>query len=243
MKTHSPRPTNGRTTLGAGGILPAGLFFLLALTSAAPAAWGQNQFPEKRLFSLGRQATDVGFGDVLATSGSLLAAGSPKESANVGTNPIIPVPAAGSVSIFNSKTGQFLRKLRAPNLGANGNFGASVALHGNLLAVGEPGFDRVYLFDASRGRLLRTIDGPVGTNFGAAVALHGDRLAVGLPVFNAGSGEGDRVRVFETGTGNQLAELELPIVSQGFFIGPLAQEFGAAVSMSADWILVGDPGA
>lgn len=192
------------------------------------AARGQVTPAQLRLFSL-NPTSDAGLGEVVVASRSHVVAGNPD------SGPPIPVAvgAVGSISVINAATGQRIRQTFGPVLRANGQFGAALALHGTVLAVGEPGGAEVHLYNVVSGALQRTITGTAGSRFGAALAIHGNRLAVGAPEDNGGRGA---VFVFDVRNGNQLNGA--PILHPS----PNANDnFGAAVALSGDWLMVGAP--
>jgi outer membrane protein assembly factor BamB len=99
--------------------------------------------------------------------------------------------AAGAAYLFDGKTGALLHTLQAPKPAANGQFGIAVAAMGNTLIVGAPGDSTgqptagaVYLFDATSGQPLRTLQNPTpvsGELFGSSVAAAGTNILVGAP--------------------------------------------------------------
>ncbi len=212
-------------------ILPAYVTASLCVTfflGGGSSGLGQVTPSQLRLFSL-NPASDTSLGEVVAASRTHVVAGNPKSS------PPLPVAinGVGSISIFNAATGQRVREVFGPVLRGGGQFGAALALYGNVLAVGEPGGAEVHLYNVVSGALLRTIIGPAGSRFGAAVAMHGNRLAVGAPENNGGRGA---VFVFDVRNGTQLNAL--PILHPA----PNANDnFGAAVALTGDWLMVGAP--
>jgi len=93
-----------------------------------------------------------------------------------------PLANAGSVRIYkrDAESGQgwvFQQELYSPTPGSNHNFGNSVALQGNFLAVGEPGFNnnqgRVSIFVSSGGYFLYQ-----GEYVGGAASRAGSSLAL-----------------------------------------------------------------
>lgn len=205
----------------------ATLCFLI-LIGGTPEGQGQVTPSQLRHFSLSPPA-DTSLGEVVVASRTHVVAGNPKS----GPPTPVAISEVGSISIFNASTGQRIRQVFAPVLRANGKFGAALALHGNVLAVGEPGDASVHLYDVVSGRLLRTIPGAAGSRFGEALAMHGDRLAVGAPEENGGRGA---VFVFNVRNGEQLNGA--PILHPS----PNANDnFGAAVALSGDWLMVGAP--
>jgi hypothetical protein len=118
-----------------------------------------------------------GEGAAVAVWGETLAVGVPlKETL------LPPLANAGSVRIYkrNAESGQgwvFLQELYSPTPGSNHNFGTSVALQGNFLAIGEPGFNnnqgRVSIFVSSGGYFLYR-----GEYVGGAASHAGSSLAL-----------------------------------------------------------------
>ncbi|MCB1092961.1 MAG: hypothetical protein KDL87_15595, partial [Verrucomicrobiae bacterium] len=205
-------------------------FFLcfLVLWGSGISGHGQVTPSQMRLFSL-NPASETNLGEIVAASRTHVVVGNPK------SGPPIPVAfgGVGSISVFNASTGQRIRQTFAPVFHNNGEFGAALALHGNLLAVGEPGADAVHLYNVATGALLRSITGTAGSRFGGALAMHGNRLAVGAPEDNGGRGA---VFVFDVRNGDQLNGA--PILHPA----PVADDhFGAAVAISGDWLMVGAP--
>lgn len=143
----------------------------------------------------------------------------------------------GQVQLISQRTGATFRRLTLPAaLDAVAiRFGASVALAGNVVAVGAPGVSApagpgaVFLFDLRNGRLLRQIDGAAG--FGTSVALFGDRLVVGSPEEDSVRGA---VHVFSVAD----AAVTTRLIASDRAVG---DRFGQAVAVSDYFILVGAP--
>lgn len=134
---------------------------------------------------------DQEFGASLALTESALAVGSPSFS--------VSGPAArdrsGQVYVFScgptTCTFSYSRNVVEQDRG----FGSSVAISGNILAVGAPqaitreggGKGFVNLYNLSTGALTKTIapdDGDLGMRFGDSLTLLGTKLAVGAPFRN-----------------------------------------------------------
>ena len=151
---------------------------------------------------------------------------------------------AGSVYVFDVSTGQELRKLVALEPVLGGRLGKSVAIHGRRVLAGAEtyvpgtaGFGAAYLFNATTGRQLRRLVSPGAADdgFGASVSLSERFLLVGAPIRKGATGEAGKGYLFEEETGNFLFALESAT--------PWALDrFGAAVSISDGWVLVGSPG-
>jgi FG-GAP repeat protein len=126
-------------------------------------------------------------------------------------------------------------------------FGTSVALEGDLLAIGDTGSadhdpaGRVRLFTRSGNLwteqvLIRPQESAAGDNFGNAVSLSGTTLAVGAYRANVGIEQAaGAVYVFEnvSGSWQQQARLESPNPLQN-------SSFGYTVAVAGDTVVVGD---
>ncbi|MCB1228730.1 MAG: FG-GAP repeat protein [Verrucomicrobiae bacterium] len=146
---------------------------------------------------------------------------------------------AGAAYLFNARNGRFLRRLRAPGLDADDNFGVRTAIQGNIGAVAATRDDgdrgSVFLFDLRNGRLLRKLtatDGAPDDTLGSAMAFCGDLLVVGAQGDNANRGS---VYLFDVHTGNQLDKLQAPG-------GVGGDRFGYSLASSGDFLVVGAPG-
>lgn len=149
------------------------------------------------------------FGRAVAISGATAVAASPFDD-DLGAD-------SGSAYVFDASTGAQLLKLLPADGTVQDFFGLSVAIDGNIVAVGAPFHDAVgadsgavYLFDARTGAQLAKIvaeDGAAGDLFGFSVALDGTRLAVGAPLDDDGVQDAGSVHVFDVLTGATLAKL------------------------------------
>ncbi len=154
---------------------------------------------------------------------------------------------AGSVYVFirgggNSWTRQ--QRLVASTPTVNANYGYSVTVSGDTMAVGAPfegGSGAVYVYTRSAGvwtlqqRLVSTDILP-GDNFGFSVALDANTLVAGanldsIPTLNAGSAY---VFTRSAGTWTQQQRLIASDAATG-------DQFGNAVSISGERIVVGAP--
>lgn len=144
-----------------------------------------------------------------------------------------------------------LQAISNPAPAAGDNFGISVAIDGNLAAVGahqdDPGgvtdAGHAYIFNAATGALQATLSNPAPTAsdwFGFSVAISGTAAVVGAHydypggVFQAGT-----AYVFDTTSGTLQATLNNPAPEDG-------DAFGNSVAISGSLALVGawldDPG-
>ena len=138
------------------------------------------------------------FGISVAISGNRVVVGAYTEDDAGGTN-------SGKAYIFDATTGSLLHTLHNPNAYGTSDydyFGEAVAISGNRVAVGARGegdaagtrSGKAYIFDATTGSLLRTLNNPnaYGTgaidSFGFSVAISGNLAIVGA--FPEGDADG-----------------------------------------------------
>jgi hypothetical protein len=141
-----------------------------------------------------------------------------------------------------------LQQTITPAGGDNGDyFGYSVDLEGDYLVVGSPnhtysgvynraGTVYVYVYGGGVWTLQKKIANlVVDCDFGYSVSLSGDQVAVGLPRYNNNNG---RVMVFKRNGSDWAfaASVNLPLADNGS-----DRLFGAAVSLSGSYLLVGAP--
>jgi hypothetical protein len=161
----------------------------------------------------------------------------------------------GQAHLYNAMTGDLVRTFNDPTItepfsvsGLSDWFGASVALDSGLALIGAPGHNagtyndsgEVHLYDATTGVRLRTITSPTGATidglaarFGEAVAMQDGRMVIGAPrkylwYVDVGqaylfSTDGALLQTFNEPTPNHYAE------------------FGAAVAIDGDLVLIGAP--
>ncbi len=152
----------------------------------------------------------------------------------------------GSVQVYKTSTGAWLRKLSPPAPGVAGSqFGFSVAISGNLAAIGALGADlisgtnysgKVYLYDLTNGALKLTINAPTGTgreHFGCSVALTNNCLLVGS-YRNDVSTETGSAYVYDLPAG----KLRLSLQSVAAVAG---EKYGFAVAMEGNLGFVSSP--
>ena len=174
------------------------------------------------------------FGYSLSLSNDILAVGSPFDN-DKGFH-------SGSVYLFSTEDGLLIQKLAADDGTASDNFGHSVSLSNDILAVGSPfdddkgaGSGSVYLFSTEDGSLIQKLtadDGAPFDNFGHTVSLSNDILAVGSPFDDdKGTGSGS-VYLFSTTDGSLIQKITAED-------GAAADRFGHSVSLSCDIVAVG----
>ena len=105
----------------------------------------------------------------------------------------------------------------------------------------EPGPGKAYLYDASTGDLLQTIEDPSPAQdgqFGYSVAIDGNKLLVGNPNDDTNDPNQGQAYLFDVSTGNVLLTLNDPTPQKGSSSG---EDFGAAVAMDDGIIVISAP--
>jgi hypothetical protein len=187
------------------------------------------------------------YGSAVALSEGTLVVGAYRANASfLGDDGIVYIYARGHAGWVLEK------RLIAPDREFGDNFGYSVALDGETLAVGanrddidaNPDQGSVYVFKRGGGawpfeQKLTAGDGGPADNFGFAVALDGDTLVAGdfEDDFNSGNTEQGSAYVFTRGEGAWTQQQKLTAAD-----GAAWDWFGQAVAVSGDTVLVGAPG-
>lgn len=150
--------------------------------------------------------------------------------------------SAGAAYLFDVSTGVQLMKLTAEDGQEGDQFGISVEIENEIVAVGASGDDdfgsrsgSAYLFDASTGEELFKLNASDGGNsdlFGSSIAIDSGIVAVGSVwddnlVVNSGS-----VYIFDSSTGEELARLAASD-------GELDGQFGSTISIENRLVFVG----
>ena len=199
---------------------PAGNGPVLSALSVLDAPLSPAFSPQTTLYSAQRptfattvqlQATPLSAGDTLQLGGAPLTPGAPSAPiALTGTVTMVALtvtaPSGATRTYSIAVTRGPIGYLKASNTGAGDNFGTSLALSGDTLAVGAPledssatgvngaqGNDNVpasgavYVFTRTAGvwsqqAYLKASNTDLGDRFGKSLALSGDTLAVGAPL-------------------------------------------------------------
>ncbi|MEM9541798.1 MAG: FG-GAP repeat protein [Cyanobacteria bacterium P01_E01_bin.42] len=150
----------------------------------------------------------------------------------------------GSSYLFDTTTGNFIRKLVPPNRKSGSQFGRSLAMDGDYALIGafgdydssndrEMGF--TYLFDVTTGNLLHRLaapDGVMNDNFGVSVAIDGDYTLIGAWGDDDNGEDSGSAYLFDTTTGNFLHKLTAPD-------GERWDNFGGSVAIDGNYALIG----
>jgi len=176
------------------------------------------------------------FGTSVSLSGNNVLVGTPFDDTGA-TN-------AGSAYLFDATTGNLLQTFNNPTPGLFEFFGNSVSVSGNNVLVGAQNDDTgannagsAYLFDATTGNLLQTINNPTpenDDNFGFSVSVSGNNVLVGAHRDETGATNAGSAYLFDATTGNLLQTFNNPTPAS-------FDNFGFSVSVSGNNVLVGAP--
>ena len=152
---------------------------------------------------------------------------------------------SGSAYLFDLNTGQQIAKLTASDAAEGDEFGASVAICGDIAIVGAENSDQeaedsgaAYLFDVQTGQEIAKLtmgSALYGEHFGCSVAIEGDMAVVGASNDRINGDYCGAAYVFDisAGAGRQIARLTAdPAWS-------FQSNFGSAVDVSGDRMIVG----
>jgi len=199
---------------------------LVVSVTATILVASQSAFAEQvKLTAEDDAQVDAIFGNSVAFEGSFVLVGAPGED-------------SGAVYVFGPD-GTPDKKLTAQNVAG---FGASVGITGTTALVGAPNTNSstgaALLFDLTSGQEIDRFDGPGGTfdHFGFSVAIEGNTAVVGAPDEDTTKIGAGAVYLFDTATDASPIRIEQDTVTS-------FAEFGQAVAIDGDRVLVGAPGA
>ena len=192
-------------------------------------------------------AASDAFGSGVALDGDVIAVGAPAGPGAASAN-------QGAVYVFKRSGASWsqVAKLTASDAGGGDEFGATVAIKGDIIVVGAPGADIGGAFDAGAAYVFRNTtgntwteqakltasNGALGDRFGSAVAATSSRALVGAPERSSGAGA---AYLFRSASGNWSQAVAFTSGEAG------AIGFGASVALSStlagDWAFVGAPEA
>jgi len=174
------------------------------------------------------------FGASVGISGSTIVVGTPGDNASA--------TDAGSAYVFDAESGTLLRTLGNPTPAADDWFGASVAVAGSTVVVGSPyddtgapGAGSAYVFDATTGALVWTLNNPTpadADHFGLSVALAENSVVVGSSSDDTGATDAGSAYVFSAATGDLLWTLNNPTPAE-------RDSFACSVAISGSTVVVG----
>ena len=178
-----------------------------------------------------------GFGIAVTVGGDIIVIGEVLATATF--QPVGP----SSAYIFDYN-GNLIATLKPPEGMSPINFGRTVVVCGDIVAVGDSYAEvdgiiqagRVYLFD-SEGNLLRTLQAPEpeeAARFGAWVDISGDKIAIGEYKADVETINEGRAYVFDT-DGNHLVTLQAPEPEVGAYFGFVVAVYGDTVVVASNY--------
>lgn len=217
----------GATYVGSTSIVGAGA--VLVYTKTGPASWTLSQ----ELFANDPQSNGKFGTSSVSLDGNTLAVGANEESSNVGRVHVFTRPNLASAFTF--------QLILSPTFGGQEHFGISVAVQGDVMAVGadisnQTGAVYTYLRASGVwGSPLRLAPDDIITNsnFGSVVALDGDTLAIGAPGPSSTPGA---VYVYLKTSGVWALEQKLTFAAPG---GVANDQLGRVVALEGKRIVTG----
>lgn len=210
-----------------GGVTSAGTAYVFNATTGALVATLNKTVPA---------SYDL-FGISVGISGNLAVVGAYHDDPS-------GVSFAGAAYVFNATTGGLITTLTNPAMTASAFFGNSVAISGNLVAVGayqdDPGgvanAGTAHVFNATTGALVTTLVQPgaeADDSFGSSVAISGNTVVVAANKDHvSGVDDVGTVYTFNATTGALMATLNNPT--------PTANEsFPTAVAIDGNTVIAG----
>jgi len=186
------------------------------------------------------------FGRAVSLSGNILVVGAPfddKDAQNANT---------GASYIFAKDQGGvdnwgLIKKITASDEAANNQFGISVSISGNTIAVGAEKIETTYIFAKDNGgvdnwgevKKLTATDGTGVDSFGGSVSISGDVVVVGARNADGVIAKTGAAYIFAKDQGgvDNWGEVKKIFASDG----GTGDFFGQAVSISNNRIVVGAP--
>ena len=216
----------------------AGQVYVYDLDSANPL------IPVETLSRVGAEENDC-FGNALSLSGAHLAVGI--EAADVGA------VNAGSVAVYDLSSANPdvpIATLVNPVVSASDYFGTSVSIDGNFVVVGEyrdgssaVGAGACHVYDLAGGSAVTAVSTLTkavpqeGDYFGNSVSISGRIVVVGAWFDDLGDEDAGASYVFDFDAPNP----DLPVAVLGNPVEDSADQFGAAVAITGDIVVVGSP--
>ena len=250
-RRRSPSATAPRTTITASASHPIthhhrtmGLHRALAALLVLAVGAAASDFSEVAEIVASDGANGDKFGVSVASSGDFVVVGASADD-DAGTS-------SGSAYVFRTTDGvtEQIAKLVSSDAAAQDQFGASVAIHNDIIVVGSIGNDNFkgasYIFktsdDGATWPLVAKLvaddasDAASGDRFGYSVAIEGDTIAVGATLDNTGTHATGSAYVFKTPDGGATWTQKAKLVESNPTNGAW---FGNSISLSGDVIAVG----
>jgi hypothetical protein len=188
-------------------------------------------------------------GRSVAAQGDVVVAGAPGDKP---TGDGDPDGGEGSAYVFRFDGVAWVQEAKlTSNHAANGDrLGESIAIDGDVIAIGAPGYDHfatdtgtVYVFKRIAGQWLFQLrltatDANAGDSFGTSVAVDGNLIAVGAPRDNQGASDTGAIYLFAFDGTTWTQQLKL-VASDA----AANAQLGANVALQTPILLAGSPGA
>ena len=223
----------------SGDVAIVGAFQADGATGTTGAAYvfrhdGTDWVFEQKLFAAGSTPNDQ-FGVSVAIDGDVAVAGA---SADLGFE--------GTAYVFRFDGVNWLeeKRLRANGGSTNDRFGQSVAIRGNRILVGAPGFSSssgaAYAYHHNGNKWIeqpRITEGSPGSfrEFGASVDIDDDVLAIGVPTGEGAAAASGTAYIYRWDGSNWLEEQEI------FPADGATADFYGTVALDGDACVVGAP--
>lgn len=214
--------------------------FLLALVSSLNAI---AQWPLAQSF-VAPNFFDAQFGNAVSIHGDYMVVGSQSTDHSGGVDNDL----RGAAYVYQRSTcisgWDPIAELRPADITDGANFGRSVSVHGNTIAIGAPfhnvkGSVFIYTISGSDVVFDAELISPFSQNlegFGTAVSLEGPDLVVGASMENIPSGTGAAYYFHNTGGAWSTGVALVPAITLA-----AGDHYGAAVSVQGDVLAVGAP--
>jgi hypothetical protein len=226
----------------------AAILLLLATLASATVSIADDSFltPESKLTAAGEATAEDQFGFSLAVNGDTMVVGVPyRDEACPNTD---PCQNSGAVYLFRYDGNAWVPdeiqpKITASYPAANDQFGWSVAIDGDQLAVGAPSRNEgkslsgaVYLFRYDGNtwvpdEVLTASTPRSNERFGFSLALDGNKLVVGAPSVGSVSGS---VYVYNREDNGEWGQEIIPLL-------PAARNLGWSVAIDKGVLVAGAP--
>ena len=188
-------------------------------------------------------------GSAVATDGSFAAVGAPGQE--------VGGFASGAVFVYEKTNGGWSGPavLSPPSPKGAEQFGTSVAMSGDTLVVGAPGWTdsfgniegRAFVYERSSGNSWTLADtvsaglnGESGADFGQSVSISGDYAILGAPYEDSGTPNAGAAYVFVRGSTDWGSGTRL---TRSGGTRTAGDAFGQSVAIDGDYLLAGIPGA
>jgi WD40 repeat protein len=153
----------------------------------------------------------------------------------------------GAVYVFETPSGEVIRKVSPDDPAAQREFGYAVAMNNSDILVGDPSWSEspgyeygaAYVFDAATGEQSArlTVHNPIAhEQLGRSLVVNGEYACIGAPLAEDPDRQAGRAFLFHIPTGQYVQRLK-PSDSCEY------QRFGQSLAMTGSRILIGDPRA